>query len=73
MNEPEFDPFADRPRSRCEDCAGPLVYDAAAVPLLLNLEPASTAAYMGWYGNGGTLYGCRRCGLVGLFSPVFQG
>lgn len=68
-----FDPFSDRPRTRCEDCGGPLVFDGAAVPYLRRCEPATSSTLMGLYGAGGTLYACSRCGLMGAFSPITNG
>jgi len=68
-----FDPFSPRPRTACEDCGTPLVFDAAVVPLLRRLSPPESVGYMRFYGDGWSLYGCPRCGLVGAFSPIEPG
>lgn len=64
------DLLAARPRKRCGDCGGSLVWDSAALDLFAEAPMAARdrAFFAEMWADGGSVYGCTSCGLVGAFS-----
>lgn len=64
--------LARHPRTWCPDCGARLLWDAAALGVFANpdLPRGTRDVFARMLDEGGSVYGCEECGLVGGFGAV---
>lgn len=63
----------ERPRTWCEDCGTRLLWDAAALDVLVRFDLQTRRVLAQVWREGGSVYACPSCGLGGAFSALIWG